>query len=118
MDASQKKRPHLEPRTPRMRRFIAEYLKDFTGARTAVRAGYEPPGAETWASELRNITVQCSVRPPECRQMLYSPGVSTKNDSNFAALSGQRSRACVQHRAKFDLEPRESCQFLAPSLGE
>ena len=111
MDAPQKKPSHLKPLTPRMRRFIGEYLNDFDGAQTAVRAGYEPSDAGIRASELRNITAHASARsglPQKCGQMWYSPGVSTKNESNFAALSGQRPQAYVPHRAKFDPEPRES----------
>ena len=44
--------------TPRMRRFIAEYLKHGNGTRAAVRAGYSPRTARVQASQmLSNVKV-------------------------------------------------------------
>jgi len=33
-----------KPLSPRVRRFILEYLKDCNGAQAAIRAGYSPAG--------------------------------------------------------------------------
>ena len=54
--------PAPKPLTPRVRRFIAEYLKDCNGAQAAIRAGYSPAGAAVRASELlRNVTVATAI---------------------------------------------------------
>jgi phage terminase small subunit len=52
------KRLHDRPLTPRMRRFIAEYLTDGNGTRAAIRAGYSPRTARVQASQmLSNVKV-------------------------------------------------------------
>src|SRR5205814_3797462 len=48
--------PHL---SPRMRRFVLEYLKDFNGNQAAIRAGYAPRSARITASKmLADVRVQ------------------------------------------------------------
>jgi phage terminase small subunit len=51
------------PLTPRAKRFVAEYLKDFNGTRAAIRAGYSPRSARVTASKmLANVSIAGAVQ--------------------------------------------------------
>ena len=53
----------LKALSPRVRRFISEYLKDLNGTRAAMRAGYARSGARALASKmLSNVVVARAIR--------------------------------------------------------
>ena len=43
--------------TPKQKRFVAEYLKDFNGTQAAIRAGFSPKRAAETAYDLRHKTL-------------------------------------------------------------
>jgi len=64
---------------PRIERFISEYLRDFNGAKAAVRAGYSPKSARYQASKLlRNVAVSNEITQRFERELSNNHASSTR----------------------------------------
>lgn len=61
------------PLTPRMQRFVAEYLVDLNATQAYIRAGYSPVGADrSGARLLGNVGVRAAISAGKARQLRTS----------------------------------------------
>src|SRR5215469_712024 len=74
--------------SPRVQRFVAEYLRDFNGTQAAIRAGYSPKSARSQASHmLRNVAIAAAVREAGERALKSSEALLARVKYELALMA-------------------------------